>query len=124
MLGNYNVHPVVAVSDLEHARQFYEDILGLEVAEESAVEIKYHSGDSYLSVYVSGYAGTNQATSATWEVEGIQDVVEGLEAAGVTFERYEMEGVAHEGSVHVMKDMKAAWFKDQDGNILCVHQGA
>ena len=124
MVGNYNVYPVVAVRDLEQARQFYEDTLGLEVASEDAHEIKYHSGDSYLSVYVSSFAGSNRATSATWEVEAIYDVVEGLEAAGVTFERYEMDDVSHEGSIHVMKGSKAAWFKDPDGNILCVHQDA
>ncbi|MGB4759191.1 MAG: VOC family protein [Candidatus Saccharimonadales bacterium] len=122
MVGNYNVHPVVAVKDLEQARQFYEDILGLEVAEENSQEINYHSGDTYISVYLSGFAGTNQATSATWEVEGMEDVVEGLLAAGVTFEHYEMEGISHEGPIHVMKGMKAAWFKDPDGNILCVHE--
>lgn len=122
MVGNFNVHPVIAVADLERARQFYEDVLGLEVAEENEQEIYYHSGDTYLSVYVSSFAGTNQATSATWEIDGIEDVVQSLEATGVTFEHYEIEGVIHEGSVHNMGGKKAAWFKDPDGNILCVHQ--
>jgi hypothetical protein len=43
-----------------------------------------------------------------------------LKAKGVTFERYDMPNTRHEGDVHVAGDMRVAWFKDPDGNILSV----
>jgi hypothetical protein len=44
-------------------------------------------------------------------------------SAGVTFERYDMQGARHDGAIHVFGDFKAAWFKDPDGNILHVNSG-
>jgi hypothetical protein len=46
-----------------------------------------------------------------------------LKAQGVSFEHYEMPGTTLQGDIHVSGDMKAAWFKDPDGNILCVANG-
>jgi catechol 2,3-dioxygenase-like lactoylglutathione lyase family enzyme len=69
-------------------------------------------------VYESKFGGTNQATSATWVVDDIRAEVDELKAKGVTFEYYEFPGVTYDGDIHVMGSMKAAWFKDPDGNIL------
>jgi len=72
-------------------------------------------------VYESRFAGTNQATSATWIVrDDLAGVVKDLAAKGVKFEHYDMPGMQLEGDVHVMGDGKAAWFKDPDGNILAI----
>ena len=122
MLGDKNVHAVVATKDLEAAKNFYEGTLGLQQIGQESEGVMYKSGDSKLLVYKSQFAGTNQATSASWEVEAdaLAGVVEQLKAKGVSFEHYEMPGITYEGDVHVMGDMKAAWFKDPDGNILCV----
>jgi hypothetical protein len=55
----------------------------------------------------------------TWVVgEDIKSVVQQLKAKGITFEHYDMPGVTREGDVHIAGDMKVAWFKDPDGNIL------
>jgi hypothetical protein len=55
----------------------------------------------------------------TWVVgEDIEEVVQQLKAKGITFEHYDMPGVTREGDFHVAGDMKVAWFKDPDGNIL------
>jgi hypothetical protein len=79
------------------------------------------SGDSMLMVYESQYAGTNQATAATWSVgQEIDNIVRDLKARGVSFEHYEMPDTRLEGDIHVSGDMKVAWFKDPDGNILCL----
>jgi catechol 2,3-dioxygenase-like lactoylglutathione lyase family enzyme len=124
MIGNANVNAVLAVKDLGQARQFYEGTLGLEVAKESPFNVVYKSGDTGLEVYVSEFAGTNQATAASWAVESVEDAAEALQAAGVVFEEYDMEGATREGAVHTMGGDKAAWFKDPDGNILCLHKDA
>jgi hypothetical protein len=72
-------------------------------------------------VYQSSFAGSNRATAATWVVgESLDDVVRDLGARGVSFEHYDMPGMMLEGDVHVAGDMRVAWFKDPDGNVLAV----
>jgi catechol 2,3-dioxygenase-like lactoylglutathione lyase family enzyme len=120
MLGNRDAAANIAVKNLEKAKRFYEDILGLtQIDAEGQEAIVYKSGNSTVIVYRSQYAGTNQATVMTWVVgEDIEEVVQQLKAKGVRFEHYDMPGVTREDDIHVAGDMKVAWFKDPDGNIL------
>jgi len=124
-LGSRDVSPDLAVKDLGRARKFYEDVLGLKKIGEDQEELVFESGRSKLHVYRSQFAGTNQATAVTWDVgDEIQDLAKELKGKGVTFEHYDMPGMKLEGDIHVAKDMKAAWFKDPDGNILCLAAGS
>ena len=60
----------------------------------------------------------------TWTVgDDVESIARGLKAKGVTFEHYDMPGMTRKGDVHVAGDMKIAWFKDPDGNILCIVSG-
>ena len=122
MLADKNVAATVAVKDIEVARRFYGETLGLtEVENEEAMNniALYRSGSSMLLLYVSEHAGTNAATSATWSaVEDIDSVVEALKAKGVRFEHYDFPDTKREGDVHVFGDIRNAWFRDPDGNIL------
>ncbi len=120
MLGDRTVVATVAVKDIDEAKKFYEGVLGLTpAADDDPGGILYKSGSSSLFVYASQYAGTNQATSASWGVgDDINSVVEELKGKGVNFETYDMPNATHEGDVHIIGEMKAAWFKDPDGNIL------
>jgi len=125
MLGKTNAFANVAVKDLERARKFYEGTLGLKkVGAEGQELIAFKSGNSTLLVYRSQYAGTNRATAVTWVVgKDVESVVRALKAKGVTFEHYDMPDTKREGDVHVNGDMKVAWFKDPDGNILNIASG-
>jgi catechol 2,3-dioxygenase-like lactoylglutathione lyase family enzyme len=123
MLGDKNVAATLPVRDMDAARDFYENTLGLSLLEggpEDPEAVTYRSGGSAVLVYRSNYAGTNQATAATWAVGDDFDwIVEGLRGKGVTFERYDdLPGTTREGDVHLIGDLKAVWFKDPDGNIL------
>jgi catechol 2,3-dioxygenase-like lactoylglutathione lyase family enzyme len=119
MLANKDASANIAVRDLDKAREFYEGTLGLKpVATQGEELIVFQSGNSKLNVYRSQYAGTNKATAVTWEVDDIEATVRELKAKGVTFEHYDLPGSRLEGDVHVDGDMKVAWFKDPDGNIL------
>jgi hypothetical protein len=81
--------------------------------------IVFKSGNSTVNVYRSQYAGTNQVTAVTWMVgEDVEGVVQALKAKGVTFEHYDMPDIKLVGDLHIAGDMRAAWFKDPDGNIL------
>jgi len=120
MLANRNAMPTIAVKDLAVARNFYEGKLGLtplESGEEGV--LTYQSGTAVLVVYVSAFAGSNQATACTWSVgDEFDAILAVLKAKGVVFEHYDMPGMALQGDAHVAGDFKGAWFKDPDGNIL------
>jgi catechol 2,3-dioxygenase-like lactoylglutathione lyase family enzyme len=125
MLANKNAAANLAVKDLKAAKKFYEGTLGLKaVGHEGDDLIAYRSGGSTLLVYKSQYAGTNKATAVTWTVgEELEDIVRALNAKGVRFEHYDLPGMTRKGDVHVADGMKAAWFKDPDGNILSLVSG-
>ena len=120
MLGDKDAAANIAVKNLETAKKFYEDTLGLtQMGAEGQEVIVFKSGNSTVNVYRSQYAGTNQATALTWMVgKDIEGVVQQLKAKGIIFEHYDMPGVTREGDVHIAGDTKVAWFKDPDGNIL------
>jgi catechol 2,3-dioxygenase-like lactoylglutathione lyase family enzyme len=121
MLGDKDAAATLAVSDLERAKDFYENTLGLETFREMPGALLYRSGSAVLFVYPSEYAGTNKATAVSWAVgDDFDAVVEGLRAKGVAFEHYDLPETTREGDVHVMGGYKAVWFKDPDGNILNV----
>jgi catechol 2,3-dioxygenase-like lactoylglutathione lyase family enzyme len=121
MLGDKQSIATLAVKDLKAATRFYEDKLGfVPVDREGDEVVTYRSGPSVFNVYHSKYAGTNKATALTWNVgDDLDDVLRDLKAKGIKFEHYDnMPGVTREGDVHKGGDMRVAWFKDPDGNIL------
>ena len=121
MLGNKKAVANVAVKDLGVATKFYKNTLGLTpVHEEEQELVVFRSGTSEVNVYRSEYAGTNKATAVTWTVDNVKEEVADLKSRGVTFEHYDMPGMTRDGDVYVSGDIKVAWFKDPDGNILNV----
>ena len=126
MLKDRNSSAIVAVSDLDRARAFYEDTLGLTRAQGGEEEgvLGFRTGDTHLTVYKSDYAGTNTANAVTWEMKGdLVETVNDLRAKGVTFERYDFPGMEWRDGVHEAGPVKLAWFKDPDGNILHLTEG-
>lgn len=121
MLSDFDVMPVLAVTDLDRARDFYEKTLGLE-PRESVEGVVYRAGGVEILVYPSSYAGTNKATAAAFMVpEAAFDTeVADLRRRGVTFQTFDMEGLTWNDGVADMDGMRAVWFADPDGNILNV----
>ncbi|QBE66930.1 VOC family protein [Pseudoduganella lutea] len=123
MLANTEVMATIAVRDIAAAREFYGNVLGLQENPGGGEEevVSYLSGSALLMVYRSEFAGTNQATSATWTVgDEVEEIVKALKTKGVAFEHYEMPGLQLVGDIHVGDQMKVAWFKDPDGNVLSI----
>lgn len=118
MLKNKNSSAIVAVKDLDRARAFYSDVLGLNLAD-TANEgmLGYRTGGTWLTVYQSDFAGTNKANAVSWDV-GVElsDIVAGLKAKGVVFDHY--DEMPREGDIHLCGALRMAWFKDPDGNVL------
>ena len=118
MLGESTVVAMVAVSDLAAGKEFYGEKLGLTQVDENPGGVSYKSGSGLLFMYIAPSAGKNEATSANWDVSDIEAVVADLKGKGISFENYEIPGATREGDIMIMGPMKAAWFKDPDGNIL------
>jgi catechol 2,3-dioxygenase-like lactoylglutathione lyase family enzyme len=129
MLGDKNAIATLPVGDMERARDFYENTLGLKHApgfpeDADPGAIVYQAGSSAVLVYQSAYAGTNQATAASWGVgDDFDAIVDYLRNKGVTFEHYDdLPDTTREGDIHTFGGggMKSVWFKDPDGNIINV----
>jgi catechol 2,3-dioxygenase-like lactoylglutathione lyase family enzyme len=120
MLGDNKAVATIAVKDLAVARKFYVSTLGLVVTDETGNQaLTFACGGSRLLVYRSQHAGTNQATAVTWMVgEELATIVRELKARGVVFEHYDLPGLTEKGDIHTFGDLKTAWFKDPDGNII------
>ena len=119
MLKDIDTSAILAVKDISRARDFYQNKLGLELADGDDNLLSFKTGKTILNVYVSDYAGTNKANAAVWGVGGELDaIVADLAAKGITFEHYPDMGMDYKDGIHSSGDFKAVWFKDPDGNIL------
>jgi catechol 2,3-dioxygenase-like lactoylglutathione lyase family enzyme len=126
MLTDGTVTANIPAADLDRARAFYADKLGLEPTSEIAGEVLMYAtrGGTPFSVYRTDFAGTAGHTLAQWHVDDVDAEVRDLRAKGVTFETYDMPGTQWQDGVATMEGMgKAAWFKDSEGNILCIDSG-
>jgi catechol 2,3-dioxygenase-like lactoylglutathione lyase family enzyme len=125
-LSTYELSASIAVSDMEGAREFYEEKLGLSPLRQEADGSRIYAsgGGASLHVYASpANAGKATATLATWRVPDIEAVVDELGANGVSFERYDNPALkADEKGIHELEDGRVAWFKDPDGNTFAVEQ--
>jgi predicted enzyme related to lactoylglutathione lyase len=126
MLNDSKVEANIPASDLKRAREFYADKLGLTPSQEFGEEaLAYRTaGGTTFNVYRTEYAGQAGHTIAQWHVTDIDSEVRDLKARGVTFEVYDMPGVQWDGEIAEIPGMgRAAWFRDSEGNVMCVDQG-
>jgi predicted enzyme related to lactoylglutathione lyase len=127
MLTDSPIRPTIPVVDLNRVKKFYETILGLKPIHDnnddatSSIAI-FECGDSTLiELYQRGPSKADH-TVATFEVSNIEDEVNTLKGKGVNFEEYDMQEVKTQNGIATQGSVKAAWFKDSEGNILCIHQ--
>jgi catechol 2,3-dioxygenase-like lactoylglutathione lyase family enzyme len=130
MLANTKAFSGFAVDDLEKARAFYADTLGLRVDvldEENHLMALHHPGDRDTLVYGKPDHAPANYTILNFQVDDIDEAVDGLAARGLQFERYDgmpqdEKGVMRGRAANRGPDI--AWFKDPAGNILSVLQEA
>ena len=120
MLRDLPLYPVLAASDIERARAWYEQKLGLTPETEEAMgSLWYRTGDSWFLLYPTQAAGTARNTVAHWTVPDITAVMTELRGRGVVFEDYDFgNGMATVDGVIEVGGRSAAWFKDSEGNII------
>jgi predicted enzyme related to lactoylglutathione lyase len=123
MLKNSPVVPYIPVHDVQRARRFYEDKVGLVAREEIAGGVVYECGKgSWIFLYPSGGAGTSTASQAFWQVEDLDAEIAELKGRGVVFENYDIPGLKTVDGVATFHTSKAAWFKDSEGNTMAIIQ--
>jgi len=123
MLTNAMVAPTLPAVDIKRARKFYEEKLGLKVVmEDPSPGIMIQCGQGTM-LYVYQRAATKaDHTVASFKVDDLEAEVKELKAKGVKFEEYNLPGMKTVNGIATMGKMKAAWFKDTEGNILGITQ--
>jgi catechol 2,3-dioxygenase-like lactoylglutathione lyase family enzyme len=125
MLSDLTPTATLASADIQRARKFYEDALGLKELTDNRLAddaggVFYRCGDGAVFVYESPYAGTNKATALTFSAteEQFDATVAFLRQKGVTFMTFDFEGIEWKGDIAHMGGFRSVWFADPDGNIL------
>lgn len=122
MFEDVSLHPVLPAADLERAKAWYADKLGLKPVVDDELGLEYETGGHRFGVYASQFAGTNQATAAAFRVDDVDAAVTQLRDRGVEFEDvdYGAMGKTVDGVITAPDGRKAAWFKDSEGNMLAI----
>jgi catechol 2,3-dioxygenase-like lactoylglutathione lyase family enzyme len=128
MLKDGRVATRLPVRDLEKARAFYSEKLGLEPAEEREGGLLYRCGGTEFALFTSTGAASGTHTQMGWSVDDIEATVADLRRRGLEFEQVEMPGITvTEGIAEIPGNYpskgtgeRAVWFRDLDGNVLGV----
>ena len=130
MLQDSDVATRLPAQDLERARAFYADKLGLEPIEERPGGLRYQCGSGRFTLFESAGAPSGDYTQMAWEVDDIETVVEELRRRGVVFEEVDVPGLRTvDGIAEVEGNYPSAgvgelavWFRDSEGNLLGIGQ--
>jgi catechol 2,3-dioxygenase-like lactoylglutathione lyase family enzyme len=90
MLSDWPVHAAIPASDIERAKRFYRDTLGLEISYEAEEGVRFDCGGTEIYIYPPQSAGQATHTLASWRVRDLTSEIAGLRARGVTFEEYDL----------------------------------
>ncbi|MEU8530161.1 MULTISPECIES: VOC family protein [Streptomyces] len=120
MLADSPIAAIIPVNDLERAKRFYTETLGLTMTRESPEDTRFDCGGTTIGIYETPYGGKAEHTLASWKVADLDTEMATLRSKGVTFEDYDLPGLKTVDGVAESDTMRGAWFKDSEGNILCV----
>jgi catechol 2,3-dioxygenase-like lactoylglutathione lyase family enzyme len=130
MLKNGRVASRLPAQDLERARAFYADKLGLEPTEEREGGLRYVCAAGEFALFESAGTSSGDHTQMGWEVEDIEATVRELRACGVVFEEYDLPGLTTVAGIADIEGNypskgsgeRGAWFRDSEGNLLGIGQ--
>jgi len=123
MLSNASVTTMLPVIDMARARAFYEGRLGLIPGGlRPDGKFVYRMGSSTLALFPKPDGTKAEHTAISFQVPDIRATIDALEQSGVLFEDYDFPGLKTDNHVCVLGAEKAAWFKDTEGNLLCLHE--
>ena len=124
-LATSAVAVMLPVEDVDRAKKFYVENLGLKYTAtnaEGAAMFELGGGTPLLLLPRPG-GKRSDSTALTWEVDDLEAEIRELEGRGVVFEDYDVPGLKTVDHIATMEGEKAAWFIDPSGNVLCLHTG-
>ncbi|MCW2848993.1 MAG: glyoxalase [Marmoricola sp.] len=123
-LATRAVTVMLPVEDVDRATKFYVESLGLDHTGTSGEGGALFELDDAITLMLLPRPGgqRSESTAMSWEVDDVESEIDDLQAKGVVFEDYDVPGLKTVDHVATMEGEKAAWFRDPDGNVLCVHQ--
>ena len=124
MLGTSEVIAFAGAADLDRAREFYQDTLGLTLIEQNPYACVFDAHGTMLRVTAVAEVATPGYTVLGWRVGDIDQVIAGLLGKGVSFTRYQGMNQAGNGVWTTPNGDRIAWFTDPDGNTLSLTQFA
>lgn len=124
MLDRAAVYATIPAQDLERAKAFYADKLGLKPEEERSDGLRYRCGGGEFLLFQSTGKSSGDHTQLGWDVEDLDAAVAMLRGNGVVFEEYDLPGFKTVNGIAELDDGRGAWFKDSEGNLLAVGQPA
>lgn len=124
MLSTSTMTTVLPVKDLDRARSFYQDSLGLKPAGSNGEDSLLFSSDGSTTVelLVRPDADTSDHTSISFEVADLESEMSELASRGIQFADYDLPGLKTVNHIAATDRQRCAWFPDSEGNILCLHQ--
>ncbi len=130
MLSTSDVATRLPAQDLQRARAFYAEKLGIEPVEERPGGLRYECGAGKFALFRSAGAASGDHTQMAWEVDDLDAVVTELKARGVVFEEFDVPGLRTVDGIadvpgnypSVGTGERAAWFRDSEGNLLGIGQ--
>jgi catechol 2,3-dioxygenase-like lactoylglutathione lyase family enzyme len=122
MLSNLEIHTTLPVKDINRAKAFYMDKLGLKPESETPGGLMYRCKGSWFTLFPSSGESSGSFTQAGWETKDIEGEVADLKARGVVFEEYNWPNFKTVNSIATTGSTRAAWFKDSEGNLLGIVQ--
>jgi catechol 2,3-dioxygenase-like lactoylglutathione lyase family enzyme len=120
-LRSAGVIVTIPVGDLDRARAFYEDVLGLEHVDTSEAGVLCRAGDGRVLLYRSTGPAPGH-TLAGFEVDRLEPIIRALTQRGVAFEDYDFPGLQTVDHIAWIGPERAAWFRDSEGNILSISE--
>ncbi|GAA0231452.1 VOC family protein [Actinomadura nitritigenes] len=129
-LDSAHVVTKIPCRDLDRARRFYRDRLGLEAVEEREGGLRYLCGRTEFHLFLSSGNASGTATQMGFEVDDLDRVVAELRARGVEFEEVDVPGFKVEGEIVTVpgnypskgRGERGAFFRDSEGNLLALGQ--
>ena len=130
MLSEGRVASRLPAQDLNRARAFYADKLGLQPVEEREGGLRYVVGAGEFALFQSAGAASGDHTQMGWEVDDIETTVAELRSRGVVFEEVDVPGLKTVDGIATVEGNypskgigeRAAWFRDSEGNMLGLGQ--
>jgi len=123
MLANARMTTILPAKDLERARDFYEKRLGLSpLGAKPDGKFEFAVPGGVLALIPKPEGTKAEHTAVSFRVDDIEQSVAALKERGVVFEDYDFPGLRTTNHVCVLGSEKAAWFKDPEGNTLCLHE--